>query len=292
MIMLRKYSVVIATFLLAMTISASVRSADFVVGSLNTLHLGWGSATNTTNKCTEIANLMGSVDILLLQEVMQLAVPCTNLGTGLGTDCSLTMLGKTSYKEAYCFVYKKSKMTFANCYYNAPTASFSRPPYAILMAVKVGTTNKYVWFANIHSIFGKTVGPRQAEASAAGIFFQTLQNITCSPIAIPTNGFPVIIGGDWNLSVTSSNGSYTTGFSWADPTGNPATVPAACPANAATSLTPAGAPSSPYDHIIITGISLTGANTCSIYPTTSAARTTWRKTVSDHMAVYWEVDFK
>jgi len=69
------------------------------------------------------------------------------------------MLGKTSYKEAYCFVYKKSKMTFANCYYNAPTASFSRPPYAILMAVKVGTTNKYVWFANIHSIFGKTVGP-------------------------------------------------------------------------------------------------------------------------------------
>lgn len=289
--MLGKYSVILVTFLLAMTISANARSADFIVGSLNTLHLGWGSATNTTSKCNEIATLMGKVDILLLQEVMQLNVPCTNLGTGIGTDCSLTMLGKTSYKEAYCFVYDKAKMTFTNCYHNAPTASFSRPPYAILMKVKVGTTNKYAWFANIHSVFGKTVGPRQAEASAAGVFFQSLQNVTCSPIAVPTNGFPVIIGGDWNLSVTRSNGSYNTGFTWANPIGNPATAPSANPLNAPTSLTATGVPSSPYDHIVITGISLKSASSYVIYPSASA-RANWRKTVSDHMAVYWGIDFK
>lgn len=288
--MLRKLSVLLSAWMLALFLIASANAADLTVGALNALHLGWGTATTTKNKCDQIKALMGTVDILLLQETMQTSVPCTGLGTGIKQDCS-AMKGASSYKEAYCFVYKSSKITVI-AYINAPSTSFSRPPYAILTQIKVaGKADKYAWFANIHSVFGKTVKPRQDEATAAGAFFKSLTTTTYGTIKIPPSGFPVVIGGDWNLAVTNKKNAYQNGFKWADPTTNPTTAPSACPTNTPTSLTAKGAPSSPYDHFVITGVSLTGDPSC-YFTTNSLSGLGWRQNVSDHKAIYWGVTFK
>jgi hypothetical protein len=289
--MFRKAATFFSVLVTALILSSSAGAVDFTVGSLNALHLGWGTATNTSNKCAQIKALMATVDILLLQEVMQLSVPCASLGANISTDCSISMLGASSYKEAYCVVFDTNVMTFTGCYAEAPAASFSRPPYAVLMKVKVGSNFKYAWFADIHSVFGKTVKPRQDEATAAGSFFQGLVNRTCSPIKVPAGGMPVIIGGDWNLGVTNKAGTYNAGFLWADPSTNPTTDPSACPTTSPTSLTPTGVPSSPYDHFVITQTTLTGDATC-YWTTKTLTKLKWRQDVSDHMAIYWGITFK
>lgn len=288
--MLRQMSVFLSAWVVALFLIANARAADLTVGSLNALHLGWGTTATTKGKCDQIKVLMATVDILFLQETMQTSVPCTGLGTGIQQDCSV-MKGASSYKEAYCYVYKSSKITVI-AYINASSASFSRPPYAILTKVKVtGKADKYAWFANIHSVFGKTVKPRQDEATAAGAFFKSLTTTTYGTITVPPKGFPVIIGGDWNLAVTNKKNVYQTGFKWVDPVANPTTAPEACPDNDPTSLTTKGAPSSPYDHLVITGVSLTGDATC-YFTTNSLSGLGWRQNVSDHMAIYWGVTFK
>ncbi|MCD5985962.1 deoxyribonuclease [Pseudomonas sp. CDFA 610] len=288
--MLRQLSVSLSAWVVALFLIANAHAADLTVGSLNALHLGWGATATTKSKCDQIKVLMATVDILFLQETMQTSVPCTGLGTGVQQDCS-GMKGASSYKEAYCYVYKSSKITVV-AYINAPSASFSRPPYAILTKIKVtGKADKYAWFANIHSVFGKTVKPRQDEATAAGAFFKSLTTTTYGTITVPPKGFPVIIGGDWNLAVTSKKNVYQTGFKWVDPVANPTTAPQACPDNDPTSLTTKGAPSSPYDHLIITGVSLTGDPSCYL-TTNSLSGLGWRQNVSDHMAIYWGVTFK
>lgn len=287
--MLRKLSVFLSGWVAAFFLIASAQAADLTVGALNALHLGWGATATTKSKCDQIKILMGTVDILFLQETMQTSVPCTALGTGISASCS-AMKGASSYKEAYCFVYKTSKITVVDTY-NASSASFSRPPYAILAKVKVGTSDKYAWFANIHSVFGKTVKPRQDEATAAGAFFKTLTTRTSGTIKIPVKGFPVVIGGDWNLAVTNKANAYQNGFKWADPSTNPSTSPDSCPKNDPTSLTTKGADSSPYDHLVTTGVSLTGDTYCYI-STNSLTGLAWRQGVSDHQAIYWGLTFK
>jgi hypothetical protein len=269
----------------AVALAVDAWAADLTVGSFNALHLGWGD--QTSNKCTQIKALMATpLDILLLQETMQPSVPCTDLDANIYTVCS-PMQGSTSYKEAYCAVYDSSKLDpIASL--NASPASFSRPPYAIFMKHK--GKNRYIWLANIHSVYGKTVGPRQDEATAAGTFFNSLM-YTTTDVALPSNGFPVVFAGDWNLPVTNNAGTYNQGFSWVNPQTQTKGLPLACPSNLPTSLTTKGQPSSPYDHIIITSQTLKGEPYC-FFTTKGLTGSQWRQEVSDHMAIYWGITFK
>lgn len=267
----------------------SVNAADLTVGSLNALHLGWGAPPATQNKCEQIKGLMSKADMLFLQESMSPSVPCTELGNDIASVCS-AMKGDSTYKEAYCFVYDTRKITPVASQ-DAPADSFSRPPYAILAKVKSGPSDRYVWFANIHAVFGRSPKLRQEEASAAGAFFTRLTTTTDGTIAIPPQGFAVVIGGDWNLGVTNDKGIYQPGFEWADPQAHSVLAPSACPKNDATSLTAKGDPSSPYDHLIITGVSLVGDDNCYL-TMNSLSGANWRKNVSDHMAIYWGLTFK
>ena len=292
--MLRKTAFLLWALVTTFLLSVSASAADLKVASLNALHLGWGSATNNQNKCTQINYIMSNVDILLVQESMtkNSDFQCSaGLASGIGYNC-YGVQGATSYKEAYCFVYKKAKITITSTK-TATNYAYSRPPYAILAKVTLSSTNiKYMWFANIHSVFGKTITPRQNEAAAAGVFFNSLLSLTSGSIPIPAKGFPVLIGGDWNLPVIDkAKGTYVPGFTWADPTVSTVSTPESCPTTDPTSLTTAGAPSSPYDHFVITGVSLSAATACaiSVNPLTGS---NWRKQVSDHMAIYWELNFK
>ena len=266
----------------------NAHAADLTVASLNTLHLGWGASPATQNKCEQIKGLMSKADVLFLQEAMSSSLPCTDLGSDVASVCSEAR-GESTYKEAYCFVYKASKIAPV-AFQDAPAASFSRPPYAVLAKVKTGTADHYVWFANIHSIFGDSPKLRQKEARAAGEFFSRLVTTTSEAIATPPQGFAVVIGGDWNLAVTNKKDVYQPGFTWADPQASPALAPSSCPRNDATSLTAKGDPASPYDHLIITGASLVGDDHCYI-TMNSLSGPDWRKNVSDHMAIYWGLTF-
>jgi hypothetical protein len=286
--MFRGVRIFLSACCVALALVASANAADLTVASLNSLHLGWGAFPATQNKCEQIKGLMSKADLLFLQEAMSSSLPCTELGSDVASTCS-AVKGDSTYREAYCFVYKTSKIT-PIAFQDAPAASFSRPPYAMLARVSVGTSNHYAWFADIHSIFGNSPKLRQAEANAAGSFFNSLATTTHEAVEIPLQGFAVVIGGDWNLGVTNKKYVYQPGFTWADPQASPALAPSACPRNDATSLTAKGDPASPYDHLIITGASLVGDDHCYI-TMNSLSGPDWRKNVSDHMAIYWGLTF-
>jgi hypothetical protein len=271
----------------AVALAVDAWAADLTVGSFNALHLGWGTDEQTTQKCTQIMALMETVDILLLQETMQPSVPCEYPDKNIVTWCSV-MKGGTSYQEAYCAIYNSDKLSHVG-YADSSAASFSRPPYAMFMKHKL--KNRYIWLANIHSVYGKTVGPRQNEATAAGDSFVILRTLSNGKVVVPNDGFPVVFAGDWNLPVTNNRGAYNKGFSWVDPQTQTPGAPVACPTKSPTSLTTTGKPSSPYDHIIITSQTLTGEASCFI-TMNGLIGTEWRQKVSDHMAIYWGFSFK
>ncbi|WP_233968912.1 endonuclease/exonuclease/phosphatase family protein [Pectobacterium polaris] len=284
--------------LFALTAQAA---SDLTIASLNTLHLNWGKPQNLTNRCAAIDELLKKSDIVLLQEVMKTNIFTCTLTTDFGADCS-ALKGASTYKEAYCFVYRKTK-TSTNpsiavlAMKDAPSGYFSRPPYAIFTHISLpNNTTQYMWFVNIHSIFGSQIKARQDEATAAGAFFNQLATspvVISSGTILPPNGvsFPIAIGGDWNIAITNGI-TLQHGFEWVSSSASPNTDPDGCPKNDPTSLTNNGTPSSPYDHIIISTKTLTGDTNChrTIDPALNMAD--WRKNVSDHMAIYWGVKFK
>lgn len=272
--------------------------SDFVLYSQNLLRFGQGS--NTTQKCQAIIDEAAVADIIVIQELMTAYYPCltpagsSTYPTGF-SFLSFGPFGTSSYKEYYGFLWRNTssgthpKVEFQhNCI--APDCQgsksvFARPPTAMLFKVTTTTKVFYIWIGNMHSVFGKTVAGRQIEASAAGDFFSVLRNWTYPAITPPAGGWPTIIAGDWNLPITDSTNTVTNpGFSWLT---NQAA--AGKPTNVATSLTRAGAASSPYDHILYNTATVTLSAQVTLNPPQPGQWPDWRQNVSDHLGVQVQV---
>lgn len=263
-------------------------AADFVIQSQNMLHLGQGPAATTANKCAAITAIMGQVDLLLLQEVMANNVPCALPANTFAVTSPRQ--GPTTYKEAYSFVYN-NKFTIIN--YTSDPVGYDRPPWAEFLSF-VGNGKHYcIWVADIHVVFGKTVPPRQAEAQKAGAFVQQLRTYTppgvtiaqCPNLTNPAQ-WPVIIGGDWNLPITTATGALNAGFTWV--AGNID----AWPRSTKTSLTLTGNLSSAYDHFIYYSGAIPNSidlSNTGLYPAGAPPFTIFRNTVSDHLGIRSEV---
>lgn len=282
------------TFLISVLLAcalgiAPARAADFVLYSQNLLRFGQGSRTAT--KCTAMTNAALGADIIIIQELMTAAYPCGTAPTNF-TFQSFGPLGTTSYKEYYGFLWRSTgsighpTVAYTSNYRQALQSDYMRPPAAMLFQVTTSSVPAkvvYVWIANIHSVYGKTITPRRDEATEAGNFFQLLRTAVISG---QTN-WNTIIAGDWNLPVRNSAGTLDSGFDWLT-----ARQASGEPASTATSLTRAGGASSPYDHIIYNvvtsghGITLSNVQ---LNPLSNLNWPNWRRDVSDHLGVQAEV---
>ncbi|MEJ0024803.1 MAG: hypothetical protein WDN01_02145 [Rhizomicrobium sp.] len=285
----------IVVLLSSLAAGAPACAADFVLYTQNLLRFGHGS--RTANKCQAMENASASVDIILIQELMVPAYPCTSVPAGFSFR-GFGPLGTSSYKEYYGFLWRSTASTghpvIAETSYSqqASQSVFIRPPTA--MFFKVTTTAgkvHYVWIGNMHSIFGKTVSGRQYEATQAGTFFQSLRGMTVGTQTPPTGGWATIVAGDWNLPITDSAGTtVNAGFTWLQAS----TVNAwGLPTNTVTSLTRAGAGSSPYDHMLYNTLLTSGTgvtlSSVTLNPPNNTDWPNWRRDVSDHLGAGAEV---
>ena len=235
---------------------ASVSAYDFKIHSQNFLHLGWG--TTTANKCTALQGILANVDVVVIQELMVNNIPCNSTVIAGFTPIVEGPFGN-GYKEYYGFLIRntpstgKPTITYTGINWVA-AGNYIRTPVALLLNVTPsGSTTPYkIWVGSMHSIFGKKVSQRQAEAILFGGFFAQLRtaDLTAKPLPTPLNGWPVLFGGDWNIPVTNKAGTkYNAGFTWLtaqNASGDPQYTP--------TSLSNTGAPASPYDHFIFSSI--------------------------------------
>lgn len=269
--------------------SIAASPADFIIYTQNLLHFGQGGAAKTQAKCDAVDTVSQSVDVIVIQEVMQQAYPCASVPAGFSWE-AYGPLGATTYKEFYGFLWRNTPRsggpTIADggYYLSAASGSFARPPHAILLSVTPHgkTTAYYMWIGNIHSVFGTSVSARRAEATATATFFSALQGTGAEDVSVPAGGFPVIIAGDWNLPARSKNGKLNPGFEALSTAG------AGIEPNVPTSLNAAGSPSSAYDHFVFTAAKITLSNVMR-HPANSSDWPSWRDTVSDHLGVVAEV---
>ncbi len=258
---------------------------DFILYTQNMLRFGHGS--RTANQCAALQTISHTVDIILIQELMKPASPCAPTAFPGFTWVQSGPKGKSSYIEYYGFLIRTAPrpngptITVTNTVVTAAN-QYSRPPEArgLVITPYGSTVGRPILIGTIHSVFGKTVGPRRDEAKAATGFLQYLTTYGMVPPA--TN--PAIIAGDWNIEVIMGNGNTDDGWSQIG------IVPALVAPDSLTSLTKTGNPSSAYDHFLYT------RNTLVIDSTRRnpdiANWPTWRKNVSDHLGVYAFIRFQ
>ncbi|WP_417521876.1 hypothetical protein [Marinobacter sp.] len=280
---------------------------SFTIRSQNFLHLGWKPGTPfTTNKCTALSDMMGTADLIVVQELMIASDPCqTETATkGFTFQANINALGSTSYKEFYGFYVRNgansqgtslsytgdTKSAAINPFVPPPpgATTFERPPFAVAIKAVNGPDTNYVWVGNIHSIFGKSVTQRYTEATGTATFFNTLKSTTILGTSNPT-GWPVIIAGDWNIPVKNKAGNYTAGFTWLSTNSADG-----LPYSTATSLSNTGKPASPYDHFIYSTDTLALSNVTPVTASSTSSfssLTNWRSRVSDHLGIQAGVSF-
>ena len=278
---------VFALVLAAPLCPAALQGQSFVLLTQNMLRFGHGSRLQ--NQCNAIDSASTVVDIIVLQEVMMPGYPCLAAYNTKGVNGAVPAnfhyvtsgpKGQSSYKEYYGILYRtnvRNNMQIVGMSVDdnlASATTFMRPPYGVRFQVSdttAGGKSCNVWIVDIHSVFGKTVVGRQLEAAAMHTVYGKL-------IAGGTSS--VIVAGDWNLPADDA-----AGFGWV------ATSNAAIQPNVPTSLTAAGAPSSPYDHVIYTTASAGPSVTLTATATYTGgmAPFVWRTTVSDHVGVVADV---
>ena len=250
-----------------------LNAQSITVVSQNTLHYGWGS-TNPNRSCdadcqTKVTSLVSNIkqgDVTVMQEIMPPA-QSSLLTTGGCTTClyaESASYGNGFYKERYLFVITDPKKVtpvggVIECSATGANCSFSRPPAAV--AVQEASSSKNLVVVDFHAIWGRSQSQRIAEASRIPGLVNALSG---------TSKLPVVVGGDWNLTVDEAASAMGCTTTCAAPDG-------------LTTLNPSGNPSSSYDHFYaenITGISKTPA----VIPA-NVGNSTWRSMVSDHLGV-------
>lgn len=166
---------------------------EIVVGSFNTLHLGWDG-----KNYTETATILSLFDIVALQEVMkkdgliQLVKELEKVSKDKWAyHISPYPVGNgEQYNEYYAYIYKKNSISFVKSlgFYEDTTNDFIREPYAAqFKADKFDFT-----LINCHLIYGDKKIQRQNEAKKLSKVYDYFQNLD-------KKDNDVIILGDFNL---------------------------------------------------------------------------------------------
>lgn len=242
------------------TFVASQATAGIWLGSQNCLRLGNNlpSGANQTSKKTTLKNQFATNNFNLLQEVMVTTEVANVKPSGFYSAVS-GLKGKTSYKEAYGFVYNTSVSGGVDNYSNS---TFDRPPSAML----AWTGSDYCWMVNYHAAFDST--PNATEIKALNQVYNNYRG--------KSGKNDVIIAGDFNRTATSSyfNNLKNAGCGNIQP-------------NSKTSINSSGVYANPYDHFCwsstYTSVSSVGLE--SIDPVY------WVKNISDHVGIYCYVNY-
>ena len=242
-------------------LAVAARADAFTMRSLNTLHLGWGTdkcPTQSTKNGYLVTNMVGSTpDVIVMQEVMPKLGALSALW---GTTPAYAVYqsdeaGASSYRETYGIAVKAGgAVTVDPASVNAgkPTCytggGFSRPPCGIVV-IEGTTTPVRTWVLDYHAIFGNITN-RATEVKRIPAVVAAFQSVNIGTTIAPVTVARVVVGGDWNFSAVDLGPLLST---------TNAAVP-----DVQTSLNPAGALSSKYDHFWCVGA--TCASAASINP--------------------------
>lgn len=163
-----------------------------LIASFNTLHLGWNG-----KDYYEQAEVISNFDIVALQEVMKekgLEELVSNLENITNEPWEYHMspesYGNNSYREHYAFIYKKEKVNFIRSLGTYPETNneFIREPYGAMFRIN----NFDFIMVSQHSIFGKRKSDRRSEASQLVNVYNYFQDMD-------PNEQDVFLVGDYNL---------------------------------------------------------------------------------------------
>ncbi|HEX6377025.1 MAG TPA: hypothetical protein VFZ91_15040 [Allosphingosinicella sp.] len=243
-----------AVFLGAAAMLSSTASAEILVTSQNTLHLGSGSSSvpgylaGKNEFIRRLAIWPGSTlpRLTFLQEVMRTQDEDDIKPVG-GEVIFGNLKGSTSYRERYGLVLVDVPADHVAILCHVDTASLvtagttlERAPDATLVSDTSSGRPQLIWFLNFHAIFGSGTTPRRAEAAEVGRIVATLRGAT--PAGCPATSQNVVVMGDWNLPGTDR--------AFTDLARNAGFTRLQVSPNALTSVSATGARVSAYDHFV------------------------------------------
>ncbi|WP_304526903.1 endonuclease [Halomonas sp. I5-271120] len=176
----------------AMVLSSQSAFA-FIAGSWNVKQLGWGDH----KEYEQVAHIAQSMDLIALQEVMSpealetlVEVMEQSSGEEWGVMASRA-IGRGSYEEHYAYVWRESAVDYSGqaVIFLDSRDIFSREPF--LAKFRSEKTGQEVAFANIHVLYGDSVGDRLPEIQALDDIWDFMSE------TYP--GIPRVIAGDFNL---------------------------------------------------------------------------------------------
>lgn len=174
-------------------IVSCIYTETIVLGSFNTLHLGWDG-----KNYKETAKILSLFDIVSLQEVMNkegIVELISNLEDITKEKWAYHLspypVGNgEKYNEFYGFIYKKNKISFIKSYgfFKELNNEFIREPYGAMFKSK----NFDFILVSCHLVFGDSKKDRQSEAENLNKVYDYFQNLDI-------NEQDIIITGDFNL---------------------------------------------------------------------------------------------
>lgn len=184
------------TLCLTLLVGASQAYADIRIASWNIRNLGWDNGKDYA----ALAEVGRYFDLISVQEVMnqdgidrfQAALEART-GVSWEQMCS-HLIGRGSYREMYCFVWQPARVEWMGgaVVYTDDADLFAREPFSAVFQTDFGF--EFV-ATSVHSIYGNSVGVRQAEALALRDYHDWLS------ASFP--GLPVFLMGDFNLAPTN-----------------------------------------------------------------------------------------
>lgn len=232
-----------ALIVLALAFPADALAGSYLrVESWNLRHEGWSGETDYLGDAEQIWFEFGSsatsaagCDVVFLQEVMNanvapaIARELSGLSGKTWVAVTTPLIGRTTYKESYAFLYRTDRVTVdAWTVWTDTGDKFEREPMIVKLRDKATTAD--FTFIDWHAVFGTTT-QRAAELSEIKNVFTSVQNGD-------SRDQDVILLGDHNADATST---WWTNFKTLTPAVT-ATV------NLATSFNSTGAYVSAYDH--------------------------------------------
>lgn len=184
----------VAPLMLVLLLLPTQALAGIVVGSFNVLHLGWSNGKNYE----KLAHVAKHFDLLALQEVMTeegLERLVNEMEAASGERWGVMAshaIGRGSYREMYAFVWRERAVEYAGgaVVYIDARDQFAREPF--LAKFRSRHTGQEIAMANIHVLYGNSVGDRLPEIQAMADIWDWMAEVY--------PGVPRKIVGDFNLA--------------------------------------------------------------------------------------------
>lgn len=167
--------------------------AGFIAGSWNLKNLGWGEH----KQYEQVAHVAQHMDLIAVQEVMSdealesLVSSLEQISDEQWGVMASHAIGRGSYRESYAFLWRESKVEYSGgaVVFLDHNDVFSREPF--IAKFRSLQTGQEVAMANIHILYGDSVGDRLPEIKAMDDIWEWMAEVY--------PGTPRIIAGDFNL---------------------------------------------------------------------------------------------